>query len=386
MTAQIYRTESKYFTKLLGYHGVAHHRSAAHSSHLYFDGYTDYNHLVTIDNFFKKKPNGDITDRTLQTSMPYKLRVMIPYQDPIADISVDDFFQRRISYIESISDRINIMYSGGIDSTAIVAGVIKYGDTHRYRILHNQDSIEENPDFYQFIKTTDLELVQLSEYTFSNNIYDGLFVSGNGMDSSVGQLDPSFMEDSGTFLKDPWQDYFYSRCPDQKFMDFCEEFMARTAKPIHTVLEACWWYYHICRICLYPVAGWLQPESPQGFVTLNDGWPCPLGFYECADWQAHSFFNTHMIMPTDDYSSYKYEIKKFIHSVDGNTDYFQNKIKRNSTSLAEWRTRNVILKNKEYIMLLDNGEKITTDNLPLLSAREYRKKYGNRLDYLFTSD
>jgi hypothetical protein len=388
MLPKIYRTEPRYFNNLLTYHGIKYTRPLTdkRTSHRLFDGFDEYNHLVNINLAFKTEPVEEIIDRTERTRMPYQVAILQPWIEPTVPFTLDEFFRSRIKYIETLDTQFNIMYSGGIDSTALMVGILKYGQLSKYRVIMTPDSVTENPGFYKIMCAHPaLELVMLTEHDFATKEFDGLFVTGNGTDHRMSQLEPEFLaEVAYDGLHRPWQEWFHSKFSDPKLLNFCDEFFSRPNKPIRTLLEARWWFYNVSKICLYPAAGWLQPEPKPGFVTLNENWVCPIPFFECFEWESYIYYNMDQIITGDDYASYKYGLKNYIFDYDHNRQYFLNKVKMDSMTPSTWRRRNVILKNQEYIMLLDNGEKIATDNLPLLSQRDYRKKYGKRLDYLFT--
>ena len=387
MKPSIFRPEPQYFYKLLDYHKVKYSRpnlDPRGTTQLLFDGFDEHNYLVLLDYFFNKMPNGPVIDRTGITPMPYRIRIPRPWSIPEVPIALEDFFKNRIEYLESIADRINILYSGGIDSTSVVVAVLKHGKLEKYRILYNKASIEENPVFFKILQSSDLELVELEETTFPTRTFDGLLVSGGGTDLSVASLDRGFIEKVGyEGLRSPWRPFVEKFNSDPAFLDFCDKFFSRSGRKITTLLEARWWYFNITKICRYAPAGWLQDNPELGFNKLNDGLPTALGFFESSEYDSYTYFNVDNILPDDDYTSYKQDLKQYIFNFDNNQEYFKNKIKQDSVSLLDWRHRGVILKSEEYIVLLDDGERISTDTLPLLTEREYRKKYGDRLNYLF---
>jgi hypothetical protein len=110
-----------------------------------------------------------------------------------------------------------------------------------------------------------------------------------------------------------------------------------------------------------------------------------VGFFDCYDFEHFTFFNINLIIPNKEYQSYKQFLKDYIYSFDQNKDYHKHKQKENSSQISLFKNKKMILQSTQYIMLLSDGTRIRTDNLPFLSEIEYRKKYNNTLDYLFNT-
>jgi hypothetical protein len=385
MSPKIYRADPKYFDRLLQLHNVNYSfpviPKTKKSTHIYFDGFTNYNYLVDIDLLLSKEAVSTVFDRTGVIEMPYQVTVARPWKNPISALSLDCVFEERVRYIESLDDTINILYSGGIDSTVIMVAVLKHGNLSKYRVIYTEESVAENPHFYTILQNTpEIELVELTEDMFANNVYSGVFVNGNGGDTLNGQMEYDFFSQVGIDgLTKPWQEYFSSYNKDIKFLNFCEELFSRSFFPVKTLFEARWWFYTIYKSAKYRPAGWLQPNG-----SLNDGNPAPVGFFECYEYEHFNALNLDKIIPSGEYASCKKLLKDYIFDFDQNAVYRSNKSKEVSSRLSTWWAKHIILQSKEYMVLLDNGERIATDNMPLITEREYRKKYNNRLDYLFT--
>jgi hypothetical protein len=95
------------------------------------------------------------------------------------------------------------------------------------------------------------------------------------------------------------------------------------------------------------------------------------------------FFNIDKLLQNKNYSSYKYEFKQYIFEFDKNQTYFKHKTKVNSGQIVKYLQKKLPLQNLRSILLLGDGTRVRTDNLPFLSEKEYRNKYQNTLDYLF---
>ncbi|CAB5214558.1 hypothetical protein UFOVP190_164 [uncultured Caudovirales phage] len=385
MSPKIYKTDPNYFDRLLQLHNIKHRfpeiPETKVSTHIYFDGFTDYNYLVDIDLLLSKEAVGTVFDRLGIIKMPYQITAPRPWTNPVSVPSLEQVFEQRVHYIESLDNTINILYSGGIDSTVAMVAILKHGNLSKYRVIYTKESIAENPYFYIILQNTPgIELVELTEDMFANNVYDGVFVNGNGGDTLNGQMEYDFFSQVGIDrLTRPWQEYFSIYNNDIKFLNFCEELFSRAFFSVNTLFEARWWYYTIYKSAKYRAVGWLQPND-----TLNNGKPAPVGFFEFYEYEHFNALTLDKIIPTGNYSSYKKLLKDYIFDFDQNVIYRDSKSKEVSSRLSTWWVKHSILQSREYMAILDNGERIATDNMPLITEREYRKKYGNRLDYLFT--
>jgi len=373
----IYHFPRNFQKKIFEYHGMLYHEPEYESGQFKFEGFNEYNYLVDINSIFSTAPGGDIVDRTLSTKMPVNMYIHRPWQQPNLEKSLDDCFQNTVQNIESHGP-VNLFWSGGIDSTSMVIAFLKYAkDLTQVRIMYSTFSVKENPNFYlHLLDIGTVELVEFSGDIYLNQKFDGIFVSGDGLDDLTASLDDSFFDYYGwEYLKRPWQDLFYSKIKNDKFIEFAEQFNS-THWPVNTVLEARWWYYTNCKIQKFPSSG---------SAILNDDQPLLIGFYDNYDFEHYMFAHINDIIPEKRYTSYKQTFKNFIFDYDKNKQYHERKKKTTSMQLVYYYYKKLALKNTNYIMILGDGTRIRTPNLPLLSEREYRNKYGDSLNYLFNT-
>lgn len=137
-----------------------------------------------------------VLDRTKNTWPKYDYIKMFPM--PQLESKREDFIQistERINEIVNENKHVNVLWSGGIDSTYIMTLMIELGilkklkDENRLTIGLNQDSIKENPNFYdKYLKSTYIgELVQASNIL--NNPKDNeVIITGEMADNLVGSL------------------------------------------------------------------------------------------------------------------------------------------------------------------------------------------------------
>ena len=374
-TPLIYTTSvDRYFKKILQYHNI----DFTGETQFKVLGFDHYNWLIDINGCFSTAPSGDILDRTLTIKQPWKMYQDRPWIKPTTlPGSLEECFEKRVGELINNNKKLNLLWSGGIDSTSMLVGFLKHcNDLSQIRILYSTASIKENPFFYLLLeKNKSIELVDFGGDTYLTQNFDGLFISADGADDITASLDESFFQEVGyEGLHHSWKDLFFKKTNNIEFIDFCEEYFQNSGREINTVLEARWWFYTGCKIQKFP-------RMQQG--GLQEHQPFAIGFFDCYNFEHYTFFNIDKLIANKNYNSYKQFLKDYIYQYDQNKDYHTQKEKENSNQLALYRRKKMILQSTEYIMILSDGTRIRTDNLPFISEFEYRKKYGNTLDYLF---
>lgn len=373
MTPLIYNTTS-YFKNLLTYHGI----EFSGESQYRVAGFDRYNSLVDTNACFSTAPSGDIVDRTNTIKMPWNMWVHRPWIVPVEQPgTLDECFQQRVNELLSTGQQLNLFWSGGIDSTSMLVGFLNHcSNLEQIRVLYSTNSIKENPNFFLILEQhPNIEMVEFSGDVYLEQDLDGLFISADGADDLTASLDDSFYARIGyQGLQSLWPDYFYKQTGNSNLIDSFEQFCQTSGRSIYTILEARWWFYTATKIQKFPsiLSG-----------ALQDHQPLPLGFYDCYVFEHYMFYNLDQIIPNKNYNSYKQFLKDYIYKYDKNTDYQTNKQKVTSEQLNLYKNKKQILQSKQYIMLLSDGTRIRTPNLPFLSEKEYRQQYGDNLNYLF---
>ena len=376
MDPRILRTNSLYFFKVLKYHGIKHTQVGPLSDLCYVDGFSQYNHLVNVNSIFSAEPAGDIIDRTFTIRQPYKVHVDRPWITPVDNLTFNDCAKDRVEELTANGQKVNLLWSGGIDSTAVIVSFLNHcKNLDQVRILYSTYSVKENPYFFLLLQEQPMELVDFSGDVYLEQDFDGIFVSGDGADDLHASIDKSFYDKFGyePFNKS-WKDFFAQSNNDPKFIEFCEEFFSVSTKPITTLLEARWWFYTTCKIHKFPLL-------ISGIVQENQ--PLPVGFFDSYKFEHFMFHHIDQIMTKPDYTSYKQLLKDYIFEFDKNDYYHKNKTKTSSNQIGYYWRKKIHVNDQRYIMILNDGTRIRTENLPFLSEKEYRNTFGNTLDYLF---
>jgi hypothetical protein len=342
------------------------------------NGFDNYNQLLNINSMFSERPAYEPVDRTGLAQGPIRYCQPRAWQIPTTELTLEEALEHRVQELCNSNNKINLFWSGGIDSTTILVAFIKYApNLKQFRVIHSPWSVYEHPDFYKLLQTiNDIELVDISGDYYLNFDLDGIFISGSPGDELHASLDQSFFESFGyDFLFTPWKDFFYNKLPDSNFIDFCEKHFSAAGRPINTILEARWWFYASSKLTS------ILNTNDLGFFssTHNSFDPSRLvGFFDCDAYEQFIYFNIDKIICSDNYASWRQFLKDFCFQFDSFEHWKINKSKFGSGQLEIYTKKKQILNDSRNLMILSNGERVTTPNLPLFSQLEWdciKEKY-----------
>lgn len=96
--------------------------------------------------------------------------------------SFEELMDDRINQIFNTYNNVTLLWTGGCDSTAILAGIIKAGiPKSRYKILCTSSSIEESPKFFNYLIKNNLPLNYIGDaslYNFLNQDKSEIYING----------------------------------------------------------------------------------------------------------------------------------------------------------------------------------------------------------------
>jgi hypothetical protein len=348
---------------------------------LQIPGFDDFNRLVEINCMFSSEPWGQPLDRTGRIHLPIKYDTGRAWKYSDRAVSLDDALSQRVRNLLATKEKINLLWSGGIDSTAMVNAFLANADDQtQLRVLYSPFSAYEHNEYLTLFlpKFPKVELVDISGDTYLTQQFDGIFLSGDGGDETHASLDESFLEEFGyECLATSWRDFFYNRTHNSEFIDFCENYFGWASRPIDTVLEARWWFYINSKMSCQ-----LSEKLPFFSDYKNFSSDKLKGFFDCDEFENYITHNTHCIMPTSNYMSWKQDLKDYCLSIDGFDQWAKEKTKVGSSQFRRYTSKKSILNDCRYIFILNDGTRIQTPNLPLLSRKEFENCHGNSLDYL----
>lgn len=335
-------------------------------------GFDHYNNLIDLNSIFSTFPAGDPVDRTQTVTGPFNFAIQREWQVPKIKQDLDTVIAQRVEQYISTGEKLNLCWSGGIDSTCMIAGFLQH-TTHKdqLRVLYTPFSVYENRDFFEYIqkKYPALEMLDISGDVYLETQFDGIMINGHGGDEFTSSLDESFYDAVGyQGLHKPWQ----SLVKDPKLQEFCTAYFALAQRPIDSVLEARWWFYSATKSQIY------APRDSVFTSTADTS-----AFFNCVGFEDYMWHNTDQILANDDYASYKQFMKKYIHQFYPNDDYLALARKVSSPQFAWYTRKKTELQGQQWIAYLSDGTAVRTPNLPLFSEREFKNTYGDSLEILF---
>ena len=342
---------------------------------------TSHNLIIDINKIFSKKPQFEPIDRTLQTVSPYCIYVSRPWKIPEYQLALDNAMEQRVKKLSLSNKKINVFWSGGIDSTATVTAFLKnLTNLSQLRILYSPYSTYEHPEYKDFLRHfPKIELVDISGEIYLNDQFDGIFITGDGGDELNASLDKSFLEQYGyNHLHSSWQDFFYKRTKNSNFIEKCQQHFLAAGRPIETVLEARWWFYSTCKN-----RSLLNLKLPWFFNYKRFTVENLIGFFDCEEFENYIYWNIDRVIDKSGYHTWKQPLKDYCFAFDNIEDWRKNKVKEHSNQIASYLQKKLVLNDQRWIAVLSDGTRIATPSLPALTRKEFEKTYGNTLDWIF---
>jgi hypothetical protein len=247
------------------------------------------------------------------------------------------------------------MWSGGIDSTRVMVSFLENFSIaelkDRVKIICNENSIFENPNFYQKYIVTNFELINSENIPWLFN-GSALIVTGEMNDELFGtnMLKNYLFINPGTytnkFNKQNIFNYFSPRIKNDQATWLLVDSVINAANKYGVVLENdadWWWYWNFCfkwQLCYLRL---ITLAMPSLWPTLDSRYMENYihHFYSTDDFQLWSI-NTPEARIIKKWTDYKFQVKKEIFDFDGDQHYFETKTKRgslfavfNQRSLAE---------------------------------------------------
>lgn len=284
-----------------------------------------------------------VMDRTTDRWPSFDYLNMFPM--PVAGTVAPDFMTLSVARIKELTDHnqhVNVLWSGGIDSTFIMTLMIDLGIAQdlysqgRLTIGLNQDSIRENPVFYeQFIKPNFSSCVVQANHLLIDPKPDQVIITGEMADNLVGSL-------TMKSCVDYYNDFGVVHQPMRKSIDWLarnlkgddvtalEEFIERTVKNSPVEIVTCHdllWYLNFnfkWQAVNFRIVSHAKDEATGNQLVKN-----LRHFFNTDDFQQWSLLEGHYFTG-DNWGDYKKVMKKQIYQVTGDLDYFKYKTKHPS--------------------------------------------------------
>lgn len=306
-----------------------------------------YYHPIALTNkeVFHKcvNPLISVLDRTSSPWPSFEYLNMFPM--PKAGDTTPDFMTLSVARIKELTDHdqhVNVLWSGGIDSTFIMTLMIDLGiaqelfNQGRLTIGLNQDSIRENPVFYEkFIRPNFSSCVVQANHLLINPQADEVIITGEMADNLVGSL-------TMKSCVDYYNDFGVVHQPMRKSIDWMtrnlkgdevnklEEFIERTVQSSPVELVTCHdllWYLNFnfkWQAVNFRIVSHSKDEATGNQLIKN-----LKHFFNTDGFQQWSIKEGHYFTGTN-WGDYKKVMKKQIYQVTGDLEYFKYKTKHPS--------------------------------------------------------
>jgi len=293
---------------------------------------------------------GHVCSRSIQLDTPWQLAQSLSIIPPIThnehrfDVVLDQITEKFLLQVKQTGRTPHIMWSGGIDSTAILVSLLKMFSkdlTEQLIVVCNQASIDENPYFYkQYIKDK-LKTVNTDQFKVTGENYNKiLLVNGDCAEMIFGSTYPHAL------ARQNCMDIIHGSCHDDALLrrsinatntsalEFGLDLVKSSAKhspvPIETVYDFLWWHYFDFKIvdslirAVVPLAEHLTDKQTADF------WQNTFQrFFMYPEMQIWSMLTNNTRRETM-HIDYKYDAKKYIYNFDHNDFYYNNKQKHPS--------------------------------------------------------
>ena len=284
---------------------------------------------------YKLDADGWLVDRSGSVNFPFNEQLLdrYPFPTPVLTTFADACIDHANELLD-LNQKIHILWSGGIDSTAIVVSFIQTGrPLDNVIIVLNYDSIKEYSAFYEKHIRGKFKILVTEEamMLMTTSSIDGIVLSGEHADQLIGTplanflhqgMPKGFLERPFTF--DNFKELFRARGIDEKatecWFSIYNTTIQKSPRPIETMYDLAWWHGFNFKWQSTDLKIYLRIKKEVNFKT----------FYSGNKFQAWSC----TVVPNlKNINSVKSEQKQFILDFTQDADYFSNKMKHPSSTL-----------------------------------------------------
>lgn len=339
--------------------------------------------MERFSQFFKiYNPTVVFIDRTEAIKIPIRVTSLFPMPAlrPIAK-SFEDICNERarelLGRAEALNVNINVLWSGGIDSTLVLVSLLKnVREAQRKRIvvLLNEESIEENPIFYrdhikgrlQTASSTMLPYrVGGNDLVLGGEHNDQLFGS-DVMAALILRYGSSVIH--ARYNHDHFYEFFHEKLPDAAgvtfYLDLLERHAQRAPVPIVSNFDFVWWinfslkWQSVFMRSLAHVATRNVSQVTREYITTKYA-----HFYGTDDFQLWSLNNQDKKIK-DSWETYKWVCKDIIYDYTKDAEYRDHKTKRGSLHflLLQQQSYNFIDERMQFSYAMDPQTYYEADN------------------------
>lgn len=287
-------------------------------------------------------------DRTGTIRTPVRSKNLFPLREIGQDkgYNYGDIMLLRARSILDDSERlrkpIGLLWSGGIDSTAVLVALMRVAPSPEYlrervEIFMSAESIQEYPLFFHRYVVGRFK-IHSSSFFFDFFQGSHLLVTGEGNDQLFGSdlvarlvplLGPEYP--SAPFTDDRLLTYLrtfsFEKRELERLFTLFRELAKKCPSGVRTCFDFFWWLNFSCKwqSVYMRMLGYISPLARKNVSAdfIRDNYRC---FFFDERFENWSVWNSALKIGKD-WSSYKLEAKKFILEFTGDQVYFENKIK-----------------------------------------------------------
>lgn len=250
--------------------------------------------------------------------------------------------------------RIYMMWSGGIDSTAVLSAFLRNLSTADHDIITvvmSQDSVNENPHFYSNYIDGKLNAIQFVNFNVTEDFLKnkGIIITGDPADALQGPSVPMYehLVPTGDHLKpfagnehliiDPIEAPYRNLIKKNNIVGFGSWYVNKVSANLHEIAPpgvesiADWWWWHYINL-KWEASIWrpllrrkVNLEESLSVDTINEF--VTNTFFNTPEFQRWSYSNRHQFITNNDPMTHKRQLKEYIFEFDKNQDYFEHKTK-----------------------------------------------------------
>ena len=291
-------------------------------------------------------------DRTGITDFGFEYSILDPIPtDPTTSLTFNEICNIRALQIAQYSNNpVLVMWSGGIDSTAVFSSFLNLGI--KFTVGYTDNSIAEYPWLYNQIKNNEwqhVDLMYIADKDVATLQQQYHIVTGVHGDQIVGTAN-HFNIDSklnNTSIRSNQMDPYQDVLPPY-LVDFFSEQIAAFPIEIKDFADFLWWFNFTFKY------QWVQLGFVNNMnfdVTQRNSYSHFFNNIAFQQWAMSNRDANKEFIVANDTTGYKTEFKKYILDILGDKEYFNNKLKVMSLNADTFNTTF----NPDLVIINDNG-------------------------------
>ena len=366
-----------FFSKLLNWYGIETGpetpREGKKFSFYTCEGYGNQNMHYQLWRTCKFGCFGDYADRSNTIKFAWNWYNPVPWKIPeYKGLNFEETMEFRVKELLSEDlEHYNILYSGGIDSVAVLVAFLKNSERDKFSVCYTHESIDEYPELFQWLENNNYLLVNIENLEIHK--LPGKIITGGNGDAVWNVISSYYLEKN--YLKQNWKTVLQLEGATNDLIEFTEKYYYLSRKSSQSFADL----VNFCGLNSFWYNGRFDPLSFDKNLRVDQ----IIAFYDSPEFESWSYYNTIENVP-DDYSSYKQEAKDYIFKFAGHEDYRKYKTK----VASRWFYYNRIVYpgggHREPNFFIDtNGHRVGRDLLPNCTKDQFFERYGNTYDQCF---